>query len=1113
VLGLATLGAGAAQAQAKAPPPPKENEVAEVIVTGTFIAGTPQDGAIPVQAVTLQELREAGSPSNLDLVKTLSEIGSVAGESNRANAFAIGAQSINLRSVSSSRTVVVFNGRRLLEQYSASVGRFNNVALIPNAAIGRVEVLKDGGATTYGADAVGGVVNYITRKNLDGVEVNGNYRWIKDSDGDIDADISMGKVGEGWNAMLVVGYQHRSELDLNTRDWALRPYLINPASWSGTGSPGAYTFQRATGQTITPSATTASGNKFGGDVQMGPTGILRDPNCTALGGFSGWSATPSPLCFFQYGNIQNLVEEQDTWQAYGEANYRFANNIKFHGEALFYKLNIPHTPIDNGGAQPGNFPITPGSATGATQSIGTSAFAVPGSNPAVRDLLSSIRNGNGSLAFGDPNTPGSLANQILTTGRVGLNTGTWRPFAAGGNPFPEGDMQHNYSTTWRVSGELSGDLPEIWGTRLTWSTAVTYNDLHYVIEDKDMLIDRLQAALNGLGGPGCTGATPGANGCQYFNPFSSGIAKNIYTGRANPGFVGAGAFAGYTPGAGLQNSPELVRWLYVPLSLVRNGQYVIVDALLSGPTSLHLWSSDPIAVAVGAQYRRYHEKGTLDNYSNRDLNPCATVGLQTCVSRTGPLVFNRGLQVTGLTQSYDRSYPVASVFFEIRAPITDRLTADVSGRYEKFYSDVSDRDNSVFAPAASLKWQVVDWLALRATGGKSFSQVNPPAAGPAIQTGNVALATIFGGNTVTYNSANYPNLDVKPEEGVNYNVGAIFQKGRFRANLDYYSIKIDNVIRAQTSAQIVNALVQPGQTGSGALINCQSLLLTQSNALLGNHPFVQLNGPCVQGQSALNSTGAGGVGGLAGGTINFFGGQGTQPQLANGGSLETSGLDFTARMLFPDIWGGDLTASFDWTRILTYEASDYVVAGIKVADGFKGVGDFNDTTGRNGQHVARDRGSITFNYHHGRHNLNWSTRYISQFTDDDPTLFTETPANNANIGTNGVVPTGAACVDTNPVSPPVPAGAGSGQTGGNTGATVGYCPGQNLTILAGRKIPATFNTDVSYQLQLAGNTTFTLTVQNLFDQDPAFARLGINYDAYTGSPLGRTVRVGVRKRW
>jgi len=89
-------------------------------------------------------------------------------------------------------------------------------------------------------------------------------------------------------------------------------------------------------------------------------------------------------------------------------------------------------------------------------------------------------------------------------------------------------------------------------------------------------------------------------------------------------------------------------------------------------------------------------------------------------------------------------------------------------------------DNSVFVPAASAKWQVTDWLALRATGGKSFSQVNPPpAVGPTI-TGNASAPTALGGTAVLFTSANYPNTDVKPERGVNYHVGAIIQIGAFQ---------------------------------------------------------------------------------------------------------------------------------------------------------------------------------------------------------------------------------------------------------------------------------------------------------------------------------------------
>jgi len=1103
---LAAVPAAAQQSNSAAAAPAKEPaELEEIVVTGSFIAGTPEDAAIPVEAVTLEELRSQGSPSNLDLVKNMSEVAGVAGEANRGNLFAVGAQSINLRGLGSSRTVVLFNGRRLPDQYSASVGRFNNIALIPNAAIGRVETLKDGGATTYGADAVGGVQNYITRRNLDGIEVNANYRYIDDSDGDYDIDISMGRTGDNWNALLVAGYTHRSVLKVGERSFALQPFLVNPGGWSTYGSPGAYTFQRA-GQTaaITPGATAASGNRFAGDVQIGASGVVRDPACAALGGFAGFSATPSPVCYYQSNLNSNLVEETDTWQAYGEVNYEFGNSMKLHVEALYYRLDVPKIPLDNFTNIPLTFPIQPGSATGATQVIGSSAYAVAGHNPAVRALLNSIRNSNGTLAFGDPSVAGTQAFQIVNGGRVGLNSATWRPFGYGGNPVPELDEQHNYSDTFRVTAELSGDVPEFAGFNLKWSAAATFNYLLYSIDFQDILVDRLQLALNGFGGPSCTGATPGANGCMYFNPFSSAISQNIFSGVANPGFQ-----------ANLANNPELIRWMYSPITLDRQGEYSIYDFLLSGETPFKLWADDHIAMAVGAQYRYFREEVELSPLADRTVNPCATIGATVCATRTGPFVNNRGSGVTGFTRDQDRRYPVTSAFFEIQAPIIEGLTANVSGRYEKFYSDVSPVNNDVFVTSGSLRWQVNDWLAFRGTAGESFSQVDPPAPLAPTISANVAAPTQFGATAVQFTTANYPNLSVKPETGFNYNVGAIVQRGGFRANVDYYNIEINDLIRAQTTAQIINALVRPGQTGPGALINCQSELLTNNQELLGGRPFVQLNGPCTA-TSALNS--AAGAGGLAnGGTINFFGTQGAQTALVNGGTLKTSGIDANASYRFEDVWDGILTVSADWTWVLKYDASDYVVAGIKVADGYDGIGQQNSLTGRNNQRISEHVGSLTFNYRKGKHNFNFSTRYRSSLINDDFNLFLEQADRNANIGTNGVVPSGAACVDTNPISPPVPTGAGSGQFGTNPGVpttNIGFCAGQNTSILSGQKIGAVFLSDFAYQLNLEEwNTTVSVTVQNVFDKDPKFSREALGYDASTGTALGRTFRFGVRKKW
>ncbi|WP_348240459.1 hypothetical protein, partial [Salmonella enterica] len=72
----------------------------------------------------------------------------------------------------------------------------------------------------------------------------------------------------------------------------------------------------------------------------------------------------------------------------------------------------------------------------------------------------------------------------------------------------------------------------------------------YIVEAQDILVDRLQAALNGLGGPDCTGNTTGQNGCQWLNPFSSAIPFNVYTGHTNPCYI-----------ASLGHDPRLVDWL------------------------------------------------------------------------------------------------------------------------------------------------------------------------------------------------------------------------------------------------------------------------------------------------------------------------------------------------------------------------------------------------------------------------------------------------------------------------------------------------------------------------------------------------------------------------
>jgi iron complex outermembrane receptor protein len=153
----------------------KSTVVEEVVVTGSLIAGTPKTTAIPIAVIGQEELEKRGSPSVLDVIKSLPIIGPVLGDSNQfstASQGRNGGGTFNIRGLGAERTLVLLNGRRAGPAgVSGRVGPFD-LNVIPSSLIERVEILKDGASSIYGSDAVAGVVNLITKTNLDGFEVN-----------------------------------------------------------------------------------------------------------------------------------------------------------------------------------------------------------------------------------------------------------------------------------------------------------------------------------------------------------------------------------------------------------------------------------------------------------------------------------------------------------------------------------------------------------------------------------------------------------------------------------------------------------------------------------------------------------------------------------------------------------------------------------------------------------------------------------------------------------------------------------------------------------------------------------------------------------------------------
>jgi iron complex outermembrane receptor protein len=1105
-------------------------EVEAVVVTGSHLRGTPTTAVLPVEAVGIEEMRNQGMPSPTEFAKSLSESGSTVGEANRNNLFAVGAAAINLRELGPNRTIVLFNGRRWPETFSFSVGRYININQLPVNAVGRIEILKDGGASTYGADAVGGVVNYISRRGFDGVEIGANYRFIKSADGDYDASILAGKKFDNFDIMGSLAYERRNILEFNDRDWAIVPYLQNPGAWINRTNPGSFgvaintaTSGAPTFASITPNGSAALNTLYTGNRQISASGIMRDPACQALGGFAGWSAATgtTPVCYQPGNYLSNLAEQQTTWRGYAEANYQVNDKLKIHGEFAYYGIDIPKIPLDTFTNTVSAWPIlrdasgTPILASNGnvqTQTVPGStlrAYYVPGTNPAVAALVGNLKNADGSPAFNQ------TQRNLLTSanGRLSLPEGIWRPWDVGGSLYSgRVDYQHNQSDQYRYTLEFSGNLGSFLGGDWDWSFAGTNNKINYTYKAPDILVDRLQAALNGLGGPSCTGTTPGANGCQYFNPFSSAVATNIFTGAINPQYVDS-----------LKNSPELVNWLYsANSSLYRHMDYVVFDALLTGSLDYHLWSKDPIQVAVGAQYRELHETEDLNESADLSKNPCATQGITNCATVTGPTVFQRGALVTGFRQDYDRRYPVEAAFGEIKIPITDTLNFQASTRWEKFFSDVGATNNETVVTAGGLRWQALPWLAFRGTGGQSFAQISPPAPATPVPAASTSVPANFGGGTGSYTTTNYANTGIRPETGFNYNVGTIIQVGSVLATLDYYDIKLDSIASSLSAAQVQQGLTDISTTGAGTLVNCNSPLLTAPVAEFNGKPFVQVapGYVCRSGttmQQFLQSTANGGAQPI----FNFFGSQGQENRTFNGPGLHTSGVDVNVRWLAGDIWGGDLTVTGDVTYVLKYDRDPFLLGGTQVAPGFDGIGYSNTGSVRSGERVYAWRGSLTFNYRHGPHNFNIFTRVVPGLTSTSDTLYTLTSASqNANIaGAGGFTDTNYCNTHANPIiAPPQPSAAGTAEFGvpvaiSSSQLAVGYDPCQNAYAVAGTKIPATFSTDATYRYTWNG-ATLTLGVQNIFDKDPGFSRDASNYDpGGAQGPLGRTFRVGILKKY
>jgi iron complex outermembrane receptor protein len=909
-------------------------ELETIIVTGTYIKGTAEDAALPVDVITIDDLEKQGSPSMTELVRSIPAVQGIIGESNQFGVSqAAGSSNVNLRGLGSARTLVLLNGKRLAP--SPAVGVSIDTNLLPIAAIGRVEVLKDGAAATYGSDAIGGVVNFITKEKFEGFLIEGAYSYIDGTDGEYNASVSWGWRGDSSDALLAAGFRHRSNLPTLERDWAVKPRSFSPeGGWSGFSNPGTFTALTAGSLPIAPTA----GNPFGGSII--------DPACSVLGG------TPVPTCTFQYTAYENLVEEEDHFNVYGEYNVEFAGAIKLHLEGLWAMHDVPEE-FGSPSYGPNQGP------RGATSSELAPTYFIPfvSGNPALSNPgLTALYPYLGATQQGLINT--SAYFNSGATGSAGLASGIvvsglqWRPFAQGGNVATGGPQKNSRQfDSFRVAFSLSGDV----GDLFSWNTGATYSETGSEISTPDFLVSRLQLALRGLGGANCTGTTPGANGCLWLNPFSTAIPNNPALGLTNT--------LTYTPGTA--NDPELVRWITSANSYDATVTLLTVDAVLNGELSSLALPGGNVGWAVGTQYREQgYELVVTDPFADATLTPCPQSPVNpaaTCLLPSDPTLSPPGaLSFYGPTKPRDVTQDVIAGFAELSMPILENLSAQLAVRYEDYGGNVGATTN----PKLSMRYQPFQALTLRASGGTTFRA--PPETSLSGATTFLFFTPQAGGYKPVDTVGN-PNL--KPETADTFNVGFIVTAAGFTGSVDYWKFKFKDALTAEVGTQLVTAMYSSYTDSLGVLQydHCSDpayagLLTRFTFTATGCHnPGYNPTTGATTGANALAAT-------LLRTRVNQINAQ---------SDVDVSGLDISAAYRFSDVGGGNLIIGVDGTYNFEYKLGDNYVEGILIDPAVDAIG----TRGGRGGSLPQWKGAAYLDFSFGISNLRWTTRYMDGVED------------------------------------------------------------------------------------------------------------------------------------
>lgn len=583
--------------------PPGASALSEVVVTGSRIARRDYVSESPIVTINADAFKDT---SQVSIEQTLNQLPQFVPGPNQSalssaqNPFPSatdtpGAATLDLRGLGANRTLVLIDGQRPQPINAALVV---DVSSIPTAAIDTVETITGGAASTYGADAISGVVNFKLKQNFQGFQVDaqsGISQVGDDQENQISALMGSNFADGKGNAMLAMTWTKRGGVNGVNHDWvqagfndpgtiaAAPPLQGYYAPFCGTPGPGC---NNPTNGWLPATSTTyyvdQNGNVFDANDPLNPAHPYTGP----IGGTSGYKINPSGSLGWNNEQSDPLQIPLDKWSAYAAAHYNLSDHVTAYATLEFSHIYTAYESSGYSGLESVWATYVPYNDAWDNPASPTFGQIPPGATQPQAVVTPSGIN----VLY----PPGAATFQPVPAQLAALLSSRPNPTApweyTGDMTYIGGFAEDTTSNVFQLTTGFKGDLPWSWANDWTWNVYGSHGETD---------IDEQQP--NGYANWQRTQELFGSNlyGQGYVNTYGLAVSGSCTTGL--PIFTATGGVpANVSPTA---ISADCTNWLLMKMNTVSQLTQHIAEGDIQGSLFEMPFNAGTAKAAFGVDYR------------------------------------------------------------------------------------------------------------------------------------------------------------------------------------------------------------------------------------------------------------------------------------------------------------------------------------------------------------------------------------------------------------------------------------------------------------------------------------------------------------------------------